>query len=106
MGIHNTDTSKLTGKLKAGLCPYCGNKIQPNNHLHLGKENDCFDFVCGLCNPLINICIPGSCFPLLQSWDDFEKKELSHHFKTKRKHQSKIKNAKGLSVSIVPTDFK
>ena len=105
MGIHNIDPSRLTGKLKMGLCPYCGNKIMPNDHLHGGREDDCYDFVCENCNPAINICIAGSCFHFLKSWDDFEKKELSHHFMIKRKHQSKIRNAKGLAVEIGSGDF-
>jgi hypothetical protein len=106
MGIHNKDTSNLTGKLKSGLCPYCGNKIIPNDHLH-GEENiDCYDFVCDNCNPSINICMAGACFPFLESWSEFERKDLSHHFRMKRVHQYMIQNAKGLTVSIRSADFK
>lgn len=106
MGIHNKDTANLTGKLKLGLCPYCGDKIKPSNHLHGELDVDCFDFVCYNCNPSINICMAGSCFPYLESWDEFERKELSHHFQMKRVHQYMIENAKGLIVTINSSDFK
>lgn len=105
MGFYNINNSSLTGKLRMGLCPYCGNKIKPNNLLHLGKDDDCYDFVCEPCNPKITICMEGSSFPFLKGWDDFEKKELSHHFKLKRIHQAKIKNSRGPVVTISKADF-